>query len=109
MELKELQEHIRALVTLEESEAPVVSVYMNLQKDAAELRQFTKHRVGLLKDIATTLAKFGVNIIKIESSEVKKTAEIHLVAIIKSKSELPRMLFRLKKINGVIDTKSRFV
>lgn len=49
MELKELQEHIRTLVTLEETEAPVVSVYMNLQKDAAELREFTKHRVILLK------------------------------------------------------------
>ena len=50
MELKELQEHIRTLVTLEETEAPVVSVYMNLQKDAAELREFTKRRVALLKE-----------------------------------------------------------
>lgn len=50
MELKELQEHIRTLVTLEETEAPVISVYMNLQKNAAELREFTKRRVGLLKE-----------------------------------------------------------
>ena len=49
MELKELQEHIRTLVTLEETEAPVVSVYMNLQMNTAELREFTKHRVALLK------------------------------------------------------------
>ncbi len=50
MELKELQDHIRMLVALEETEAPVVSVYMNLQNSAAELREFTKHRVSLLKD-----------------------------------------------------------
>ncbi len=50
MELKELQEHIRTLVTLEETEAPVISVYINLQKNAAELREFTKHRVTLLKE-----------------------------------------------------------
>jgi hypothetical protein len=50
MELQELKEHIRTLITLEETEAPMVSVYMNLQKDAAELREFTKHRVALLKE-----------------------------------------------------------
>ena len=66
-------------------------------------------RVGLLKDVAALLAKFGANIIKIESSDVKNTAEIHLSAIIHSKNELPRILFRLKKINGVVDIKSRFV
>ena len=49
MELKELQDRIRTLVTLEETEAPVVSVYMNLEKNAPELREFTKHRVALLK------------------------------------------------------------
>jgi ribosomal protein L7Ae-like RNA K-turn-binding protein len=49
MELKELQEHIRTLVTLEATEAPVVSVYMNLQTNTVELREFTRHRVALLK------------------------------------------------------------
>jgi ribosomal protein L7Ae-like RNA K-turn-binding protein len=49
MELRELQEHIRTLVTIEETEAPVVSVYMNLQMNAVELREFTRHRVALVK------------------------------------------------------------
>jgi ribosomal protein L7Ae-like RNA K-turn-binding protein len=50
MELTGLQEHIHTLITLEETEAPVVSIYMNLQKEAAELREFMKRRVGLLKE-----------------------------------------------------------
>jgi len=50
VELRELQEHICTLVTLEQTEAPVVSVYMNLEANAAELREFTKHRVAVLKD-----------------------------------------------------------
>jgi len=49
MELRELQEHIRTLVTLEETEAPVVSVYMNLQTNTVELQEFTRHRLALLK------------------------------------------------------------
>ncbi len=50
MELRELQDHVRMLTGLEETEAPVVSVYMNLQQDAGQLREFTKRRVGLLKE-----------------------------------------------------------
>ncbi len=49
MELSELQEHIRTLVTLEATEAPVVSVYMNLQMNTVELREFTRYRGTLLK------------------------------------------------------------
>ncbi len=49
MELKELQQHIRTLITLEETEAPVVSVYMNIENDSAKLREFIKRRVSLLK------------------------------------------------------------
>jgi hypothetical protein len=48
IELKTLQRHIHTLVTLKETEAPVVSVYLNPQQDPAELREFTKSRVGLL-------------------------------------------------------------
>lgn len=50
MELRELQEHIRTLVTLEATEAPVVSVTMNLRMNTTELRHFTRHRVALLKE-----------------------------------------------------------
>jgi ribosomal protein L7Ae-like RNA K-turn-binding protein len=50
MELKELQEHIRTLITLEETEEPVVSFYLNFEQDAAELREFTKRRLALLKE-----------------------------------------------------------
>ena len=49
MELRELQEHIRSLVTLEATEAPVVSVYMNLRTNSSKLRDFTRHRVAMLK------------------------------------------------------------
>ena len=48
IELKTLQQHIHTLVTLKETEAPVVSVYLNPQQDTAELREFTKSRVGVL-------------------------------------------------------------
>ena len=68
-----------------------------------------ENRVGLLKDVTATLAKFGVNIIKIEGSEKKNLAEINIVANISSKQDLPRIIVRLKKINGVADIKSRFV
>ena len=32
MEVKELQQHIRTLATLEETSAPVISCYLNLEK-----------------------------------------------------------------------------
>jgi hypothetical protein len=48
IDLTTLQRHIRTLVTLKETEAPVVSVYLNPQQDPAELREFTRSRVGLL-------------------------------------------------------------
>ncbi len=50
MELRELQEQVRMLSALGETEAPVVSVYLNLRQDAVQLREFTKRRVTLLKE-----------------------------------------------------------
>ena len=49
MELRELQQHIRTLVTFEETEAPVVSVYMDLKMNPVELREYTRNRVTMLK------------------------------------------------------------
>ena len=48
IDLTTLQRHIRTLVTLKETEAPVVSVYLNPQQDPSELRDFTKSRGSVL-------------------------------------------------------------
>ncbi len=44
MELKELQQHIRTLVTLEETEAPVISMYHSLMKGDGTNRRFIDDR-----------------------------------------------------------------
>ncbi|MEW6130659.1 MAG: hypothetical protein AB1757_26750 [Acidobacteriota bacterium] len=49
MELKELQTHIRTLATLDETEAPVISCYLNLESDQAGFRAAFDERVRILK------------------------------------------------------------
>ena len=69
-------------------------------------------RVGLLKDLSAVLAKFGVNIVKIESAASEEHAgvvDIHIVGTVKEKQDLPRIIFRFKKIRGVLETKARFL
>ncbi len=44
MELKDLQQHIRTLVTLEETDAPVVSAYFNVAERNAAHRKFVDER-----------------------------------------------------------------
>lgn len=49
MELKDLQKHIRHLVTLEITEAPVISCYFNLEPGVADCRQFMEARATSLR------------------------------------------------------------
>ena len=49
MELKELQAHIRTLVSLDETEAPVLSCYLNLDTGNADFRQALGERVSVLR------------------------------------------------------------
>ena len=49
MELKNLQQHIRTLVTLEETEAPVISCYLNLEGAESAHWKALDARVGVLR------------------------------------------------------------
>lgn len=49
MELKNLHQHIRNLVTLEKSEAPIISCYLNLENGVAGYRVFMDERIALLR------------------------------------------------------------
>lgn len=49
MELKNLQKHIRNLVTLEETEAPVISCYLNPGAGVQGYRHALNERVSLLR------------------------------------------------------------
>jgi hypothetical protein len=49
MDLKNLQKHIRTLVTLEETDAPVISCYLNREGGASEHHRYFKERGHLLK------------------------------------------------------------
>lgn len=49
MELKNLQKHIQTLVTLDETNAPVISCYLNLEEGIAAGRTFVKGRAGMLR------------------------------------------------------------
>jgi hypothetical protein len=49
MELKTLQQHVRTLVTLEETEAPVVSCYLNLESGISGWRDDLDQRIHLLQ------------------------------------------------------------
>lgn len=51
MELKNLQKHIKTLVTLEETNAPVISCYLNLEHDQAPYQQFIRGRASILRKI----------------------------------------------------------
>lgn len=55
MELKELQQHIRTLVTIEESEAPMISCYLNLET-SGHCAAF-EERVHLLRKTFATAEK----------------------------------------------------
>jgi ribosomal protein L7Ae-like RNA K-turn-binding protein len=50
MELKELQQHIRTLVTLEETEAPVISMYHSVLKGDGANRRFIDDRTQFVGD-----------------------------------------------------------
>ena len=49
MELKELQQHVRTLATLNETAAPVISCYLNLENGTASYREPFEARVRLLR------------------------------------------------------------
>jgi protein required for attachment to host cells len=49
MELKTLQKHVRTLVTLEETEAPVISCYLNLESGVSGYRDALDERIRLLQ------------------------------------------------------------
>jgi rubrerythrin len=53
MELKELQQHIRTLATLEETAAPFISCYLNLENGSAACREPFESRVRLLQKSLT--------------------------------------------------------
>ena len=49
MELKELQQHIRTLATLEETSSQVISCYLNLEDGTAGYRNALDERAGILR------------------------------------------------------------
>ena len=49
MELNKLQKHVRTLAILEETNAPVISCYLNLEKGASGYRNILDKRVDLLR------------------------------------------------------------
>lgn len=53
MELKELQQHIHTLATLDETAAPVISCYLNLEHGSASCRDPFETRVRLLQKSLT--------------------------------------------------------
>ena len=53
MELKNLQKHIRYLATMEETEAPVISCYLNLELGLPWYRNALDERVALLRKTLT--------------------------------------------------------
>ena len=54
MDLKEVQDQIRALAATEETDAVVMSCYLNLQNGGVANREFFQNRISLLRK---TLAK----------------------------------------------------
>ena len=53
MEIKNLQKHIRTLAILEETEAPVVSCYLNLEGGEKGFRDFLNERTHILSGTHT--------------------------------------------------------
>lgn len=51
MEIKNLQKHIRTLVTLEETNEPVISCYLNLEQGLAPCRSFITGRAGVIRKL----------------------------------------------------------
>lgn len=51
MELKNLQKHIRTLAVVEETNAPMISCYLNLEKGPAACQNFIRGRAGVLRKI----------------------------------------------------------
>ena len=57
MELKELQQHVRTLATLEETSSQVISCYLNLEAGASGYRNALDERAGLLRKTFTGEAR----------------------------------------------------
>jgi hypothetical protein len=53
MDLKEIQNQIRTLAVMKETDSVVISCYLNLQKGGVANRNFFQNRVGLLRKILT--------------------------------------------------------
>ena len=50
MDIQTLQEHVLTLATIEETDAPMVSCYLNLETGLAAARRILDERVRLLRD-----------------------------------------------------------
>ena len=50
MELRKLQQYVRLLVTLEETDSPVISCYLNLQAGMPPAREFLNDRAQLIRN-----------------------------------------------------------
>ncbi len=57
MELKNLQKHIRTLATLEETDSPVISYYLNLEASDSEHRRVLKERAFLVRQTLSGKAR----------------------------------------------------
>lgn len=101
MELKNLQKHIRTLATLEETNAPVISCYLNLEKSLAASQSFIRGRAGVLRKIlfGEGLAGFDEALAQVEAFVgTELLPEAKGVAIFARGGELPLFLplqFRL--------------
>lgn len=75
-----------------------------LKKQQTELRIISSDRIGLIKDITTTISKFKINIINISNINVSKGNNLPTIKIIldlHDKEKLEKLLLKIKSIDGV--------
>ena len=75
----------------------------------AEVALEAEDRVGLAKDITTTVSRAGYNIVSLEGKGKGEGGDFHMIVTIASRAELRKLLERLKKVKGVLEVTGRIV
>jgi len=75
----------------------------------AEITLVAGDRVGLLKDATATVSRSGINIVNIEGKGEGETGGMLLTVQISTRTDLKRLLERLRKVKGVMQVTGRIV
>jgi len=75
----------------------------------AEVTLEAGDRVGLIKDVSTTVSRAGFNIVSIEGRGKGESGDMHLIVNIPSRDALKKLLERIKKVKGILEVTGRIV